>query len=235
MRKRLTISRTTVRQWVGEMRDTEVRKLASAIDERVRQLLASAPGIGDRDLIEQMLAYLPSLNQIWTTASDDTLAILCSEFPGFHRYAQVMEDAFEEQRRNPVANPVASGIEPLPDRVNAAVTRLMGEAATLERELQNLVHAAQRLVTLGHLNQTALQAETARARGVEALHAKWVAGLAGLAKEIEGANVAPASAQVLARAFREINERIGNLNERFLVLALAGQAEANSGPGDAVH
>ena len=68
-------------------RDAEVRKLAASMDQRVRQHTATAPSISDRALIDQMLGFLPGLNQIWTTTSDDTLANLCGEYPGFYRYA----------------------------------------------------------------------------------------------------------------------------------------------------
>jgi hypothetical protein len=112
-------------------RDGEVRKLAAGIAERVRQLTAGNPSFSERDLIDPMVGFLPSLHQIWTTTSDDTLANLCSEFPAFYRYAKVMEDAFEEERRRGGAGQTGPDMVPLPESVRPSVARLMSEAATL--------------------------------------------------------------------------------------------------------
>ena len=141
-------------------RDAEVRKLAASMDQRVRQLTATAPSISDRALIDQMLGFLPGLNQIWTTTSDDTLANLCGEYPGFYRYAKAMEEAFEAQRKNPGANLIGSDIEELPDSVKPLVAQVMTQGATLERELQSLVDGFQRHATLGvHTDALAFSAD----------------------------------------------------------------------------
>jgi hypothetical protein len=63
-------------------RDADVRGLAAEMDQRVRQITADAPSTTNRALIEQMLGFLPGLQRVWTTTSDDTLANLCSEYPG---------------------------------------------------------------------------------------------------------------------------------------------------------
>ena len=159
-------------------RDAAVHELASTIDERVRQLEGDAQAITDRVLMEQMLGFLPALQQIWTGTSDQTLSNLCVEYPGFCRYAQMVEDAFEAQRNQRGAAPVAAGLEPLPDSVKPVVALLMGKAAKVERELQHLVDAVQRQVALGGpANPQVLQAQMTRVLSVAELHKEYVAGL----------------------------------------------------------
>src|SRR4051812_15856318 len=77
---------------------SSIRPLALAIDERVRQLMDSDPQLSDVSLVNQMVTSIPHLRIIWDTASDQELAQLLDDYPGFHRYAQAMEDFSEFQR-----------------------------------------------------------------------------------------------------------------------------------------
>lgn len=211
-------------------RDAAVRKLAAEMDQRVRQLSASAPSISDRALIDQMLGFLPGLKQIWTTTSDDTLANLCSEYPGFYRYARAMEEAFEAQRKFPEANPIGADIEELPDGVKSLVAQVMTQGAALERELQNLVDAFQRHATLGvHTDAAAFGADMAKARDVAQLHQQWIAGLNRMTDEAHAAGVSQASRQLLAKILGEVNARIDTLNTKLMDIAMAGRASSKPG------
>jgi hypothetical protein len=211
-------------------RDPEVRKLAAEMDQRVRQLTTSAPSISDRALTEQMLGFLPGLHQIWTTTSDDTLANLCSEYPGFYRYAKAMEEAFEAQRKHPDANPIGADIQELPDGVKPVVARVMTQGAALERELQNLLDAFQRHATLGvHADAAAFGADVAKARDVAQLHQQWIANLNRMTEEAHAAGVSPASRQLLAKVLGDVNARIDTLSTKLTDLALAGRAAAKPG------
>jgi hypothetical protein len=189
-------------------RDATVRKLAAEMDQRVRQLTAGAPSIGDRALIDQMLGFLPGLQRIWTTTSDDTLANLCNEYPGFYRYAKAMEAAFEAQRRNPRANPIGADIEELPDGVKPHVAVVMTQGAALERELQNLLDRFQRHATLGvRTDAAAFGADVAKARDIAQLHQKWIASLNRMTDEAHAAGVPQASWQLLAKILGEVTLR----------------------------
>jgi hypothetical protein len=211
-------------------RDAEVRKLAAEMDQRVRQLTARAPSISDRALTEQMLGFLPGLHRIWTTTTDDTLANLCSEFPGFYRYAKAMEEAFEAQRKHPGANPIGADIQELPDGVKPLVAQVMTQGAALERELQNLIDAFQRHATLGvHTDVAAFGADMAKARGVAQLHQQWIANLNRMTDEAHAAGVPQASRQLLAKILSEVSTRIDTLNTKLMDLALAGRAAAKPG------
>lgn len=47
-----------------------------------------------------MMGYVPDLHQIWVGTTDHQLmAILSNEFPELYRYALIMEEAFEAERR----------------------------------------------------------------------------------------------------------------------------------------
>jgi len=73
------------------------RRLATKIDQHMQQLSAqgvdSAPAIIDR-----MMGYMPDLHRIWVGTTDDQRIALSNEFPGFYRYALVMEEASEAER-----------------------------------------------------------------------------------------------------------------------------------------
>jgi len=196
----------------------------------VRQLSSSAPSISDRTLIDQMLGFLPGLQQIWTTTSDDALANLCSEYPGFYRYAMAMENAFEAQRKVPGANSIGADIEELPDGVKPLVAQVMTQGATLERELQNLIDGFQRHVTLGvHTDAAAFDADMGKARDVAQLHRQWIASLNRMTDEAHATGVSQSSRQLLAKILGEVNARIDTLNTRLMDLALAGRTAAKPG------
>ena len=68
----------------------ENRQIAEAIDLRVRQLAVHR--LSDAELIDQMLGYMPDLQRLWDSTTDDELFGFCEKYPGFLRYATVMED-----------------------------------------------------------------------------------------------------------------------------------------------
>jgi hypothetical protein len=44
------------------------------------------------------MGYVPDLHKIWVGTSDQQLMALSNEFPGFYRYAPIMEEASEAER-----------------------------------------------------------------------------------------------------------------------------------------
>ena len=44
------------------------------------------------------MGYVPDLHKIWVGTSDQQLMALSNEFPGFYRYALIMEEASESER-----------------------------------------------------------------------------------------------------------------------------------------
>jgi hypothetical protein len=104
---------------------SDEQKTAAAIDQRVRQL--EATGIDDAALLEHMVGHLFDLHRLWNTASDESLALLCREYPGLYRYGLLVETAFEAQRKT--AHTAASHPPELPDAIKVsrcAATKTVG-------------------------------------------------------------------------------------------------------------
>src|SRR5271166_6560332 len=78
---------------------TDSRQLAAAIDLHVRQLAEEE--VPRSAIIERMTAYVVDLGKIWNSTTDEQLATLCREYPGFHTYAVLMEEAAEAERQKP--------------------------------------------------------------------------------------------------------------------------------------
>lgn len=174
----------------------EARSIATAIDARVQQLLAE--GVSDAALLDRMVTFLPDLNRLWNNTSDATLALLCREFSGFYRYAQLMEDGYAAWQAG--GGPACSG-EELPAALRDQTTRLLTEAASLERELQALLASG-----AGHSSVQRLAGLTARASA-------WRNGIVVLDAAMRTQGIPEASRATLARAFQPTIERIGQLHK----------------------
>jgi len=77
----------------------DFRRMAAAMDQRVRQL--TGEGVAGDDLIHCMAGHIPHLQRVWVGASEQQLAKLCQDYPGFFHYASLMEEAAEAERANP--------------------------------------------------------------------------------------------------------------------------------------
>ena len=114
---------------------SDASRVAAAIDLRVRQL--EAQGISGPALADHMLGHMQELQRIYDAVSDRTLLDLCRRFPGFERYARLMEGISEQSQTM-----AAAGIHPygdlpeLPEPLKASLTHLMRGAVDLEREFQ---------------------------------------------------------------------------------------------------
>src|SRR5271166_671845 len=101
----------------------DANQLAAAINFRVRQL--EAQGITGIALANHMIGHMRDLHRIYNAASHRTLRDLCRRFPGFERYARLMEEVSEQNQAM-----VAAGTHPYGDRA-AGTTE--GEPASCER------------------------------------------------------------------------------------------------------
>ena len=100
----------------------EFRRLAAKIDQHMQQL--SALGVNDAPaIINRMIGYVPDPHKIWVGTSDDQLIALSNEFPGFYRYALIMEEAFEAERKK--ASRPYDGIAQLPEQHKQLATQLL--------------------------------------------------------------------------------------------------------------
>ena len=85
-------------------------------------------------IINRMMGYVPDLHKIWVRTSDDQLIALSNEFPGFYRYALIMEEASEAERNKP-SRPY-DGMAQFSEEHKQLAAQLLTTAATLERGYQ---------------------------------------------------------------------------------------------------
>ena len=103
------------------------------MDQHMQQL--SAQGVNDADaIINRMMGYVPDLHKLWVGTSDDQLIALSNEFPGFYRYALIMEEASEAERTE--ASWPHNGLAQFPEHHKQLAAPLLTTAATLERGYQ---------------------------------------------------------------------------------------------------
>lgn len=107
----------------------EFRRLAARMDQHMQQL--GAEGVTDpADIFNRMVGYVPELYQIWVNTSDKQLMALSREFPGFFRYAQIVEEASEAERNRTSRS--YDGMSRVSDQHLQMGERLLTTAATLE-------------------------------------------------------------------------------------------------------
>jgi hypothetical protein len=58
-----------------------------------------AKGIKGSALLEHMVGHILDLQQIWSTASDESLISLCRQYSGLYRYGILMEEAAEAESK----------------------------------------------------------------------------------------------------------------------------------------
>ena len=111
----------------------EFRRMAARIDQQMG-LLATQGVVDEHTILNRMMGCVPDLHQIWTGTSDKELVALSSEFPGFYRYAFIMEEAFEAERRK--ASRPYDKVPELPEHHKQTMEAILTNSATLERGYQ---------------------------------------------------------------------------------------------------
>lgn len=173
----------------------ENNRIAAAIDLRMRQL--EKQGIQGAAIFDHMLGYMQGLQQIYDTASDKVLADLCQHYPGFYRYADMMESMSEKNQQM-----VEAGTHPyrgqpeLPEKLKRSLAALMSSAADLERAFQSAVDS-------GGFPRQADQ--------LDSLKRQWGADLQRLVELFRSSDVAPESQMVVQNALKAMAERINRL------------------------
>ena len=174
---------------------TDYRQRAAAMDLRVRQL--AEEGVPRAAIIERMTGYVIDLGTIWNATTDEQLAALCREYPGFHTYAELMEEAAEAERQKP-ARPY-DGLPALPDALKEQLSSLLATAAKLERDYQSVLNAA------GTAAPTAWLLPTSR------LRAQWQADLTRFKAALQSAGVPQKSCDMVLPALDRMAQQIGKL------------------------
>ncbi|CNI66350.1 transposase [Yersinia pekkanenii] len=108
----------------------DFRRMAAKMDQHMQQL--DVRGIKEpHQIINLMMGYTPELHQIWTGTTDKELMVLTQEYPGFYRYALIMETAFEQESQK--ASRSYDGMPELSAANKKVMEKILTTAATLER------------------------------------------------------------------------------------------------------
>ena len=174
------------------------RQLAAAMDLRMRQL--TEEGVARSAIIDRMTAYVVDLGKIWNSTTDDQLAALCREYPGFYTYATLMEEAAAAERQKP-ARP-CDDLPALPEALKQQLSSLLSSAAKLERDYQSVLDAA------------GPSAPTSWRLPLSQLHAQWQADVTRFKAAIQDANLPQPSRDMLLPILERMAQRIGELEAR---------------------
>jgi phosphoglycolate phosphatase-like HAD superfamily hydrolase len=169
------------------------------MDLRVRQL--TDEGVPRSAIIERMTGYAVDLGTIWNATTDEQLATLCREYPGFHTYAELMEEAAEAERQKPTRP--YDGLPALPDAIKEQLSSLFSTAAKLERDHQSVLDAA------------GTAAPTSWRLPLGTRHAQWQADLARFRAALQDAGVPQKSRDMILPALERMAQQIGKLEARF--------------------
>ena len=175
-------------------------RVASAIHQHVLQL--EAKGIAGPALLEHMVGHILDLQQLWSTASDESLVRLCKRYPGLYRYGVLMEAAAEAEKKK--SNTGYDHLPRLPESVKPSVTQLLSLGAALERGLQAAMdgHGQRDTSIEDALVDTHLQ--------------QWTTQLASLPSELQRAGVPEASRALMMAIFGPMAHRIEQLHRQAL-------------------
>ena len=176
--------------------DNKEHKIAAAIDLRVRQL--EAKGITGGALLEQMIGYLPDLQWLWNTVSDEKLMFLCREYPALYRYGVLMEEAAEAESKKTKTS--YGHLPPLPDAIIPIITQLMTDGATIERGLQTIIDERKQ-------RDMWLEIEI-----IEEHYNYWITKFAGLKNLLQTAHVPNETQVIMMRIFEPMAQRINYLH-----------------------
>ncbi len=176
------------------------RQIAAGIDQRVRQLAGQK--LSDSALVDQMVAYMAGLQALWNSTTDEELETLCEEYPGFVRYATVMENLSEALRTGVGVPAHVKQLPRLPEHVKEPMQRLLTEGAALERRLQQRIDESRR--------GRKVDDDTS---DVEVSLREWSAAVSRLVREVQGSELAAEAQQPILRAFKDLAASIRQLHD----------------------
>ena len=174
----------------------EFRRWAAKMDQHMHQL--AAEGVNDAPaILHRMMGYVPELHRIWVGTTDDQLMALSHEFPGFYRYARIMEEAFEAERRK--ASRPYDGLAPLSEAHQQRAAQLLATAATLERGYQAFLESGNAKVVQPQVHE------------MDKLHQQWLSDLERFKRALQAQSAEPRALEYVNEAFGHIAERIKQL------------------------
>ena len=174
----------------------EFRRLAARIDQQMQQL--SAEGVSEAHaVINRMMGHVPTLHRIWVSTSDQQLMALSREFPGFYRYALIMEEASEAERRK-TSRPY-DGMTEFSEQHKQMGAQLLTTAATLERGYQAFRASGDLQVFRPQLDE------------LGRLHQQWLSDLETFKDSLRTQGAEPRVLEYVNEAFSRLAERIKQL------------------------
>jgi hypothetical protein len=171
-------------------------EIAAMIDERVGQLTREA--LSDTVLVNRMLGYMPALHRLWTSAPDEELAALFNAYPGFARYARLMEDMSESPRTGVGVPPGVTDLSPAEEPVKGLLEGMLATGATLEQQLQQRQEE--------RLADKDFQLDT--------LYRQWRLVVPQFVAHVRSSTLHPGSQGVIVQVLEEMAARIDSLHER---------------------
>jgi hypothetical protein len=174
----------------------EFRRLAARMDQQMQQL--AAEGVSEAQaIIHRMMGHVPDLHRIWVSTSDQQLMALCREFPTFHRYARIMEEASEAEH-NKASRPY-DGLAEFSEQHQQMGAQLLTMAATLERGYQALHAGGNLQVFQPHLKDLGRR------------HRQWLSDLDDFKSSLRAQGAEPKVLDYVNEAFGHLAERIKHL------------------------
>lgn len=157
-------------------------------------------GVVGPQLVPAMAAFLPDLDQIWNNTTNAQLPELCRDYPAFYRYANVMEEAAEADRREPSVLSKQLGA-PLPGPLRSQILNLLKAAATLENGYQSLLDAGRS------------RNMTPYVRLLDDLHRRWRDEKFAFLTALHTSGTPDRTVEFLSQALEQFGERIARLAE----------------------
>ena len=174
----------------------DFRRLAAKIDQHMQQL--AAKGVNEpHAIINRMMGYVHDLHEIWIKTSDQQLMALSREFPGFYRYALVMEEVSEAER-NKASRPY-DGMAEFSEEQKQCVAKLLTTAATLERGYQAF---------RGSGNLPVFQSQVGE---LDQLRKQWLSDLGEFKSSLVAQGASPLGLNYVNEAFCRMADRIQQL------------------------
>ena len=174
------------------------RQLATRIDQHMQQL--AAQGVSDApSIIYRMMGYMPDLKKIWVGTTDQQLTDLTREFPGFYRYALIMEEASEAERKK--ASRAYDDMTELSPQNKHVLEQLLTTAATLERGYQAYRASASQQVFQPQMSEFGR------------LYRQWLSTVDNFKNALRGQGTSLKTLECLDEVFGRMSERIKQLAE----------------------
>ncbi len=180
--------------------------IAAAIDLRVRQLAVNK--LSDSALVDLMVGYMADLQRLWTSTTDEELAALCDEYPGFVRYATLMENVSEALRSGVDVPAHVKHLSPFAEPLKRKIEKLLTDGAALERSFQQRLDESRAT----RFRTKTLHDQPPNTTDLDGLCGKWRTEVRQLIVDVSTSDGSDQAHQ-LRQAFEDMSNRIDQLQK----------------------